>query len=320
MTAPPNPSNPLLVAFQEDEEDPSLLALAASTARHFGAPLAALLAAAAPRDLALVARSSAISEEQAQTRLAEALESRLAQFCDSHGADVSLTTRLGKPFVEMIKEAQGIGASLLMKRAEELPGALAPLLTSTDQHLLRKCPCPVWLVRGDQHSPPRQIIAAVDLADPDTPEHALNLAIVEAAARVAHPNGCDLRLLHAWQAEGEGLAWLWSSDADGLSRYLRESEAEHAGALRRFENTARSHLATLGFSHVHLRPALRRGPPRKVIAEEVSRQHPDALVLGTLSRAGVPGLLIGNTAEDVLNSVACSIIAVKPPGYESPIH
>lgn len=58
-------------------------------------------------------------------------------------------------------------------------------------------------------------------------------------------------------------------------------------------------------------------------AEEVSRfarwAALDLLVMGTIGRAGIPGLLIGNTAEETLHRVGCSILALKPPGFVSPV-
>jgi nucleotide-binding universal stress UspA family protein len=41
--------------------------------------------------------------------------------------------------------------------------------------------------------------------------------------------------------------------------------------------------------------------------------------MGTLARAGLRGLLIGNTAERVLDDLDASVIAVKPPGFVSPL-
>ena len=41
--------------------------------------------------------------------------------------------------------------------------------------------------------------------------------------------------------------------------------------------------------------------------------------MGTVARTGIPGLLIGNTAESVLSQVGCSVIAVKPDGFVSPV-
>jgi len=45
----------------------------------------------------------------------------------------------------------------------------------------------------------------------------------------------------------------------------------------------------------------------------------DLLVMGTVCRTGSPGLIIGNTAERVLDSVKCSVLTVKPAGFVSPI-
>jgi nucleotide-binding universal stress UspA family protein len=41
--------------------------------------------------------------------------------------------------------------------------------------------------------------------------------------------------------------------------------------------------------------------------------------MGTVCRAGVPGLFIGNTAEKVLRHVSCSVLTVKPEGFVSPV-
>jgi len=40
--------------------------------------------------------------------------------------------------------------------------------------------------------------------------------------------------------------------------------------------------------------------------------------MGTVCRTGIAGFLIGNTAENVLNDVDCSVLTVKPEGFASP--
>ena len=42
--------------------------------------------------------------------------------------------------------------------------------------------------------------------------------------------------------------------------------------------------------------------------------------MGTFGRTGISGLVMGNTAEVVLDGLGCSVIAVKPPHFVSPIH
>ena len=39
------------------------------------------------------------------------------------------------------------------------------------------------------------------------------------------------------------------------------------------------------------------------------------VVMGTVFRTGIPGLIIGNTAETVMNKLECSILAIKPQKF-----
>jgi len=41
--------------------------------------------------------------------------------------------------------------------------------------------------------------------------------------------------------------------------------------------------------------------------------------MGTVARTGIPGLIIGNTAETVFSQVSCSILTIKPAGFKSPV-
>jgi len=41
--------------------------------------------------------------------------------------------------------------------------------------------------------------------------------------------------------------------------------------------------------------------------------------MGTVARTGIKGLIIGNTAEVILNGIQCSVLAVKPDGFVSPL-
>jgi nucleotide-binding universal stress UspA family protein len=45
----------------------------------------------------------------------------------------------------------------------------------------------------------------------------------------------------------------------------------------------------------------------------------DLVVMGTVARTGISGLIIGNTAEAILDQLMCSVLAVKPPGFTSPV-
>ena len=62
-----------------------------------------------------------------------------------------------------------------------------------------------------------------------------------------------------------------------------------------------------------------KGVPRREIPALAKRLGADLVVMGTVARTGVPGFFIGNTAETILRSVRCSVLAVKPEGFVSPV-
>ena len=59
--------------------------------------------------------------------------------------------------------------------------------------------------------------------------------------------------------------------------------------------------------------------PQIVIPRLASKLQADLIVMGTVARTGIPGLFIGNTAETILGRVECSVLAVKPPGFVTPV-
>ncbi|MET0081273.1 MAG: universal stress protein, partial [Candidatus Thiodiazotropha lotti] len=61
------------------------------------------------------------------------------------------------------------------------------------------------------------------------------------------------------------------------------------------------------------------GDASKVIHQFSDSLNADLIIMGTVGRTGVPGLFIGNTAEDVLQTAKASILAVKPPSFVSPV-
>ncbi len=181
----------------------------------------------------------------------------------------------------------------------------------TVRRLLRLCPCPVWVMRPGTDDPPR-VLAAVN---PDPDEAALNTTILELASSLAGTEGAELHLVHAWELYGESTM--------RFSPYLR-SRPEDVDAL--VEQERASHLqavdAMLRTAGVADRPwqvHLVKGRPEDVVPQMVTDQGVTVLVMGTVARAGMRGAVIGNTAERVLEDVACSVVAVKPPGFESPV-
>ena len=61
------------------------------------------------------------------------------------------------------------------------------------------------------------------------------------------------------------------------------------------------------------------GAPAEQIVNFAKDVHADLIVLGTVGRSGIQGLLLGNTAENVLVHCDCDVLTVKPAGFQTPI-
>jgi nucleotide-binding universal stress UspA family protein len=99
---------------------------------------------------------------------------------------------------------------------------------------------------------------------------------------------------------------------DAFAAYVEDVRQRTAEDLRHLAQSFGGRLA--GAQTVH-----RRGEPEAVIPEFVVAQGIDLVVMGTVARSGIAGLLIGNTAERVLSKLPCSVLAVKPDGFVCPV-
>ena len=255
----------------------------------------------------------------------ERFEERLAQLAaDLPAARLpQVTVVVGRRYLEIVRAAHRLGADLVMKTTDPSPRPTIPLFASIDQHLLRKCPCPIWLLRGSE-TPPAVVVAAVDLPDDEADPEALNglnRQILRTAAGIAAAGGQPLRLLHAWNDPLAAVVRQWAGGEveARVATSTRTAETQAQAKLHALVAAAEGWLAADGLSQVRLLPHLVAGSAREALPRAVEDLGADLLVLGTLARSGVAGVIIGNTAEDVLNAVDCSVVAVKPPGYVSPL-
>ena len=72
---------------------------------------------------------------------------------------------------------------------------------------MRKCPCPVWVMKPAQGKRFARILAAVDtgVTDLDTEHHALNTKIMDLATSLAEQEQSELHIVHAWEMFGESV-------------------------------------------------------------------------------------------------------------------
>jgi nucleotide-binding universal stress UspA family protein len=225
---------------------------------------------------------------------------------------VEVTTRLlrGNPAMALIEEVVTGGHDLLVRAHARDLADPDRTYGAIDMTLLRQCPCPVWLVAPSARRRPGRLLAAVHANPHDADEQALNRAILAFATTLRDIEDGTLTVLQAWQVFGEELlASRMSTDEMAALRAETGQEARE---------DLESLLASAGIASSSAGHELVRGVPQDVIPDYVAAHAIDLVVMGTLARTGVPGLLIGNTAERVLHRLKGSVLAVKPPGFRAP--
>jgi universal stress protein E len=179
-------------------------------------------------------------------------------------------------------------------------GAKEHRIGSVAMKLLRKCPCAVWVIKQDGSARPRRILAATDLSD-------AGRRAVEYAAYVADRCGAELHLVHAIQLP-------FSTQFEGAEGEQEFERRESRAAIEKL----RQQLAAVSFQG---EPAFHVGvtAPTRAILGCADRIDPDLVVMGTVSRGGLAGVIVGNTAERVLGRLDCSLLTVKPSDFICPV-
>mgnify|MGYP001815500556 FL=1 len=236
----------------------------------------------------------------------------LTQRFTDQGVPVYTTVARGKPFLEVIRAVQRNGHDLLIKVAEHDTGQGMSLLGSNDMHLLRKCPCPVWIDRPGEKSAYRKILAAIDPFDDESGN--LQRLILDLATSLAGREHASLEVIHTWELAGESMLTHGRARISSIELELLRQAAEtrHREAL---EELLKPYNLNTANDNIHLI----KGKAAESISHFAQHDNIDLVVMGTLGRAGISGLFIGNTAENVLREAHTAVLTVKPDGFITPV-
>lgn len=251
------------------------------------------------------------------------LEGRVAAW--NRNIEIQTKVLIGIPFLEIIREVLRNEHDLIIKTAES-GGLLDRVFGSGDMHLLRKCPCPIWLVKSESPKAYNRILAAVDVNDAYPPEelntrHLLNLQILEMASSLALSEFAELHIVHAWEAIGESVmrAALTEIPEEKIVAYVEEVRQQNKQNMNVLMDEIIDKLGRNALEYLKPRTHLIKGSSRNEIPAFVGEIKADLVVMGTVARIGIAGFFMGNTAETILNQLDCSVLAIKPTGFESPV-
>jgi universal stress protein E len=300
----------ILVAIKDPSvRMPPGVTKAAQLAHALGAELVLFHAISVPLslegDLHLLDGGLALVEQRIRTHCRDRLQS-IERRLRRTGLKTTCSVQWDYPVYEaVIREAVRVGADLIVAARHAGRHIAASLLQLTDWELLRLSPVPVLLVkRGGLYRRPL-VLAAVD------PDHSyakpaqLDGEILRAASVVTEALRGTLHAVHAYMplppaAIAEGVL----TERD-LQRVQAQSAQLAASKLERLVRQAATPLAR--------RHLIARHPTDAI--EQVAAETRSALiVMGAISRSGLRRLLIGNTAEKVLDHLSCDVLIIKPAG------
>lgn len=240
--------------------------------------------------------------EDYKSRLAEEMKK-----IDHDLSSVKKEVRWGKDFIEAIRLVKQDGYDLLISASQEPTGTL----DSTAMHLMRKCPCPVWIHRGDLWRGAVRILAAVNTSDNSDENRHLNKKILDYSFKLNEIMHGHLHIVACW-----------SGYMESVLTSPRFSEKERLDFLKFEQQQTEREFAELCescVSHEAVKRKVIHGKPEVVIPQYAAEQKMDIVVMGSVARTGIPGLLVGNTAEKIVASLENSILAIKPDGFVSPV-
>lgn len=258
-------------------------------------------------------RSKGSSTSQAQAAVLDRHRQRLEQLAvplRDAGLTVDVDVRWDYPLHDsIVRKAVDSAADVVIKDTHFHSVLKRSIFSNTDWSLIRNCAATLWLVKP---RPPGQkpcFVAAVDpLHERDKPA-GLDNHILNTAKDMSSALGGDVHVFHAYDVMAaiaistDSMTMPIALPVNDLADAMR---VEHTDAV---EQLCKRHGIPADRTHIH------QGGTRPLLMTLTEQLRADAVVMGAISRSGLKGLFLGNTAEDVLDRLHCDLVIVKPEGF-----
>jgi universal stress protein E len=248
-------------------------------------------------------------EARVKARTIERLERRVERLrggAAGKALRVTLASEWDAPAYEaVLRYARKVRADLIVAEAHHGRRFL-PLLHFNDWELLRRSPVPVLLVKRPGRYQRPSVLAAVDPPESGRRKAGLDESILSISRNIAEALHGRVECVHAYASVPDGRGWHDALDEESariLNRQLAAAaKAPFDALVRRYRiPPSRAHLLGL--------------PPVEAIDTTARSTHSAIVTLGVLSRQGWRRLLIGRTAEMLLDRIHADLLVLKPSGF-----
>ncbi len=235
----------------------------------------------------------------------------LAKRIRKHDIEVTCAAEWDHPPAEaIVRRAMRIKADLIVAERHATRHVAGWMLAYTDWELLRNAPCAVLLVKVPKPYHRPVILTAIDPFHTHEKPARLDAALLAASGTVAESLKGKLHIVHC-VPPSTMVATGWASgpivvDAGRGTKAL--TRARQALAAEVAKHPLPSHKL-----------AILEGAAREAIPQAARRAKASLVVMGAVSRSGLKRLLIGNTAEAILDALNCDVLVIKPGRFQSKV-
>ncbi len=210
----------------------------------------------------------------------------------------------------VLRAARDFAADLIVADAHPVAHHAPWLLRFTDWELLRQSSAPVLLVKSSKPYRRPRVLAAVDPSHAFAKPLKLDEEILRVGSAVAEALHGALHAVYAYNPIPMDL----TPSGAGVGEFITVAQLEIAAHAK----------ATLdrAVRRLHVPPGRRHlvgRHPTDAIVEAARKTGSGIVVMGAISRSGLKRLVIGNTAERVLDQLACDVLIVKPKEFHTRI-
>ncbi|MBU0913901.1 MAG: universal stress protein UspE [Gammaproteobacteria bacterium] len=213
-----------------------------------------------------------------------------------------------RPFEAIVQAVLEKEYSLVIKGTHDHDVLKSMIFTPTDWHILRKCPCPVLLVKDHEWPEHGNIVAAVNAGSEQTHHSSLNQRIIQQSKQLAALLNGKVQLVNAFPGTPVNIAI--EIPEFNPQEYNQTMKTHHLEAVQKL---------ALEFELPAAQTHVLEGMPEDVIPKMAQQLDAEMVVIGTIGRTGLSAAIIGNTAEHVIDRLDCDVLAVKPAGFVCPL-
>jgi len=230
------------------------------------------------------------------------------------GLKVHTAARWDQPTTAgIVRQAMRRKPDLLVAQPARRSPVARLILSQTDHRLIETCPCPLLLIKTARPYGNGPIVAAIDPTHARDKPAALDSSILEAASMLSRRLSAPMHVVHVCTPWEQMIA-----ESKKLRRIPVLQKLEiHKMYLQCTDIQVRELVGRHGVTGAQVYVV--EGEASKALASFSRHVSADVVVMGAVSRSAFKRVVIGHTAEKVLDVLDADLLIVKAPSFRSPV-